>query len=177
MLFRFALVIANYYSVNQYAWLLSALMFLSLSILILIVQPYKKGYMNVADGLLLVELGFLAVLIATFLYTPPSGNEKLALLMVIAFSFPQLVLLLTVTYKQLKGKRISQYIAGKVGIMLKQIRKPNQAEDEPPDAQLPHRLICPNQYNRSESEQTYANFETLKSQGQPTPVYTYGSIS
>ena len=76
MLFRFALVIANYYSVNQYAWLLSALMFLSLSILVLIVQPYKKGYMNVADGLLLVELGFLAVLIATFLYTPPSGSEN-----------------------------------------------------------------------------------------------------
>jgi len=98
--------------------------------------------------------------------------------MVIAFSFPQLVLLLTVTYNQLKGKQISQYIAGKVGIMLKQIRKPNQAEDEPPDAdQLPHRLICPNQYNISESEQTYANVETLKAQGQLPPVCTYGSIS
>jgi len=152
-------------------------MFLSLSILVLIV-PYKKGYMNVVDRLLLAELGFLTVLIATFLYTPPSGNEKLALLMVIAFSFPQLVLLLTVTYNHLKGKQISQYIAGKVSIMLKQIRKPNQAEDEPLDAdQLPHRLICPNQYNRSESEQTYANFEALKSQGQLPPVYTYGSIS
>jgi len=100
--------------------------------------------MNVVDGLLLAELGLLTVLIATFLYTPPSGNEKLVLLMVIAFSFPQLILLLTVTYNQLKGKQISQYIAGKVGIMLKQIYKPNQAEDEPPDAdQLPHQLICP----------------------------------
>jgi len=129
--------------VNQYAWLLCALMFLSLSILVLIVQPYKKGYMNVVDRLLLAELGFLTVLIATFLYTPPSGNEKLVLLMVIAFSFPQLILLLTVTYNQLKGKQISQYIAGKVGIMLKQIYKPNQA-DEPPDAdQLPRQLICP----------------------------------
>ena len=106
MLFRFALVIANYYSVNQYAWLLCALMFLSLSILVLIVQPYKKGFMNVVDGLLLAELGFLTVPVATFLYTPSSGNEKLVLLIVIASSLPQLFLLLTVTYKQLKGKQI-----------------------------------------------------------------------
>ena len=47
MLFRLAVVIVNYYSVNQIAWLLCALWFLSSSILILIVQPFKKSYMNV----------------------------------------------------------------------------------------------------------------------------------
>ena len=47
MLFRVVLVIVNYHDVDQIGWLLHALMFLSLSILILVVQPYKKSYMNV----------------------------------------------------------------------------------------------------------------------------------
>ena len=51
MLFRLAVVIVNYYSMNQIAWLLCALWFLSSSILILIVQPFKKSYMNVLDAL------------------------------------------------------------------------------------------------------------------------------
>ena len=34
-------------------------MFLGLSILILIAQPYKKSYMNVLDGLLLALLGLV----------------------------------------------------------------------------------------------------------------------
>jgi len=47
MLFRVVLVIVNSHDVDQIGWLLCALMFLSLSILILVVQPYKKSYMNV----------------------------------------------------------------------------------------------------------------------------------
>ena len=50
MLFCLAVVIVNYFSVNQIAWLLCALWFLSSSLLILIVQPYKKSYMNVLDA-------------------------------------------------------------------------------------------------------------------------------
>jgi len=47
-------------------------MFLSLSILILIVQPYKKSYMNVLDGLLLALFGFLILLVITFQFLLPS---------------------------------------------------------------------------------------------------------
>jgi len=181
MLFRIAVVIVNYFSVKQYPWLLCTFIFLSLSTLILIVQPYKKGFMNVVDGLLLAVLGFLTLLIATFLYNPATSNQTLALIIVIVCGLPQLVLLLSVTYRQLKGKQISRYIAGKVSIMLKHIHKPVQQENQPSDAdQLPHRLTSPNQYNRSltsEFEQTYANNETLSVRGQLTPVYPYGSIS
>jgi len=58
MLFRVVLVIVNYR--NQIGWLLSTLMFLSLSILTIIVQLYiiKIRYMNVLDGLLLALMGF-----------------------------------------------------------------------------------------------------------------------
>ena len=41
------------------------------------------------------------------LYILPSSNETLPLMFVIACSFPQLVLLLSVAYRQLKGKLIA----------------------------------------------------------------------
>ena len=56
MFFRFIVVIVNYHIVHQIGWLLRAMMVLSLSMLILIVQPYKKSYMNVLDTLLLALL-------------------------------------------------------------------------------------------------------------------------
>jgi len=45
-----------------------ALRFLSLSTLMLIIQPYIKSYMNVLDGLLLSLFGFITLLLVTFLY-------------------------------------------------------------------------------------------------------------
>jgi len=79
MLFRVALVIVKYIiNVEQIGWLLRVLMFLSLSILITILQPYKKSYVNVLDGLLLALMGFLTLLLVTFLYIPPSTNEHTA---------------------------------------------------------------------------------------------------
>ena len=116
MLFRVPLIIVNYHIINveQIGWLLWVLMFLSLSILIIILQPYKKSYMNVLDGLLLALMGFLTLLLVTFLYILPSLNETLPLMFVTACGFPQLVLLLSVSYRQLKGKQIARYIAGKV---------------------------------------------------------------
>ena len=123
MLFRVALVIVNPHIVNveQIGWLLRVLIFLSLSILIIIVQPYKKRYMNVLDGLLLALMGFLTLLLVTFLYILPSSNETLPLMFVTACGFPQLVLLLSVSYRQLKGEQIARYIRGKVHTLIKQI--------------------------------------------------------
>jgi len=156
-------------------------MSLSLSVLIIIIQPYKKSYMNVLDGLLLALLGFLTLLLVTILYIVPSPNKTLPLIFVIACSFPQLVLLLSVTYKQLKGKQIAKCIAGKVHVLIKEIRARNQGEIElSDDNPLPHRLVNPNQYNRSllsDTEQTHNNSETLTARGQVPPVYTYGSVS
>jgi len=65
LLLRFVLIIVNID--HELGWLLRALMLLSLSILTLIVQPYKKNYMNVLDGLLLAVLVFFAQLLFTFL--------------------------------------------------------------------------------------------------------------
>ena len=178
MLLRFVVVIVNFYILNQGCWLLYVLMFLSLSILILIVQPYKKSYMNVLDGLLLALMGLLTLLNVTFQYLLPAAIETLPLILVIITGFPQLVLLLTLIYKQLIGKWI-MYVTGKISSFLKKIHKQyNQAEEELSDTDsLPHRLVSPNQYNKSllsESEQTH---KTLTVQGQVPPVYTYGSIS
>ena len=79
-------------------------------------------------------------------------------LTVIACGNPQLVLLLSVTYRQLKGKQMAQCIAGKFSTLLEQICKRNQVGDELSDANsMPHRLVNPNQYNRSllsDTEQT-----------------------
>ena len=81
LLFRFVLILGNHHMVPEIGWLLRTVMFLSLSILVLIVQPYKKSYMNVLDGLLLALLGFVTLLIVTFLYILPSANETLPLLL------------------------------------------------------------------------------------------------
>ena len=165
----------------QIGWSLRVLICLSLTIFILIVQPYKKSYMSVLDGLLLALLGFLALMIVAFEFLLPSSSETLPLIFVIACGIPQLVLLLSVAYTQLKGKRISRYIAGKVSTSLKKIYNRNRADDEHSDADLlPHRLLDPSQYNRpllSESEQEHDKSETLTVRGQVLPVYTYGSIS
>ena len=136
--------------------------------------------MNVFDGLLLALLGLLTLLVVTFEFLLPSANETLPLIIVIACGFPQLVLLLSVTYRQLKGKRAVGYIAGKSKTLLKRMQKQNQAEKEPSDADpLPHRLIDPSQYNSSLSqpEQAHATSETLTILGQVPPVCTYDSIS
>ena len=149
MLISIIIVIANYHVADQIGWLLHAVMFLSLSILILIVQRYKKSYMNALDGLLLALLGFLILLVITFQFLLPSSNETLPLIIMIACGFLQLVLLLIVIYRQLKGKQVVQYIAHNVSILLKQTHRQNQA-DEPSDADsLPHQFIKPNQYNSS----------------------------
>ena len=136
--------------------------------------------MNVLDGLLLALMGFLALLLVTFLYILPSSNKTLLLIIVISSGLPQLVLLLSVTYRQLKGKQIAKYISGKVHNVIKQICIRNQGENELSDADpLPHRLIDPNQYKSSlpQPEQAHATSETLTILGQVPPVCTYGSIS
>jgi len=147
-------------------------MFLSLSMFILIVQPYKKSYMNVLDSLLLALVGFLTLLLITFKYLLPSDRSE-------TLPLPQLVLLLSVTYRQLKGKWIVQFFAGRVGALLKYIQRGKQAEGELLDAEedpLPHRLASSDQYNRSllsVSEQAHTNSAV----GPIPPVYTYGSIN
>ena len=132
--------------------------------------------MNVLDGLLLALMGFLTLLLVTFLYILPSSNETLPLMFVTACGFPQLVLLLSVSYRQLKGKQIARYIRGKVHTLIMQIHVRNQDENELlEDDSLPHRLVSPSRYNRSllsELEQAHANNQHLHNQGQPTLVYT-----
>jgi len=98
MLFCFVVLVNSFNG----GWLVLSLMYLGLSTFTFIVQPYKKSYMSALDGLLLALMGFLALLIISFQYYLPSANETLPLLMVIACGIPQLVLLLSVTYRQLK---------------------------------------------------------------------------
>ena len=101
-------------------------------------QPYKKCYMNVLDSLLLALLGFLILLIFAIQFLLPSSDEALPLIVVTACAVPQVVLLLSVTYRQLKGKRIVRFIASKVSTLLKQIHTRNQAADELSDP-----ICCP----------------------------------
>ena len=130
MLLRYVFLLMNYQVLPQIGWLLRALMFLSLSILILAVQPYKKSYMNLLDGLLLALSGVLTLLLITFHCLLPSANETLLPIFVIACGLPQLAWVLSVNYRKLKGKQVAQYIAGKVRSLVKQICKQNKAGDE-----------------------------------------------
>ena len=77
----------------------------------------------VMDALLLALLGFLILLVVTLKFVLPSANETLPLIFVVACGVPQLALLLNVTYRQLKGKKVVQYIAGRVSTLLNRIHK------------------------------------------------------
>ena len=94
MLLRFAIFLVGV--VHSLCWILRALLFLSTSLFILIVQPYKKHYMDVLDALLLALLGFLILLVVTLKFVLPSANETLPLIFVVACGVPQLALLLSV---------------------------------------------------------------------------------
>ena len=134
--------------------------------------------MNVIDGLLLALLGVLSLLLITLEYLLPSASETLPLIILIACGLPQLVLVLSVTCRQLKGKQMAQYIAGKVSTLLKQIRK--QGNELSDADSWPHRVVSPNQYNRSllpDTEQTHNNSETVAVRGQVPTVYNYGSVN
>jgi len=118
--------------------------------------------MNVLDALLLGLMSTLILLNKTFEFLlPSSGNETVPIIFMITSGYPQLFLLLSVTYRQLKGKLIVGYISGKVSTWLKKIHKRNQAEEELSEADsLPRRLVNPNQYNKSllsELELTHDN--------------------
>ena len=163
MILRIVVIVINYHIVHQIGWLLRAMVFLGVSILVLVVQPYKKSYMNVLDGLLLALLGSLTLLLVTFLYILPSANETLPLLFVIVCGVPQFILLLSVTFRQLKGKQVARYIARKLGTLLKKTHNPNEAEEELSDADsLPDRLVNPNQYNRPLLSASQQHIPTLK---------------
>ena len=132
--------------------------------------------MNVLDALLLGLMSTLIPLNKTFEFLlPSSGNETLPYIFVITSGYPQLFLLLSVTYRQLKGKLIVGYIAGKISTWLKKIHKQIQAEELTEADSLLHWLANPNQYNKyllSESEQAHANSEAPTICGQVPPVYT-----
>ena len=73
-------------------------------------------------------MGFLTLLIVTFLYILPSAKETLPLIFVIACGLPQLVWVLSVIYRQLKGNQVARYIAGKFCTLVKQILNKTKRE-------------------------------------------------
>jgi len=84
-------------------------------------------------------LGLSHYYLLHFCTLPSSRSESLPLIIVITSSIPQLVLLFTVFYRQLKGKHIMRFIAGKVNILLKQICTQKRAEEKISVADsLPH---------------------------------------
>jgi len=72
MFIRILVVIFHYHVGGQQGWLLHALIFLTLFILTLILQPYKKSYMSVLDALLLALMGLLMLLVISFQFVLPS---------------------------------------------------------------------------------------------------------
>ena len=129
--------------------------------------------MNVIDGLLLALLGVLSLLLITLEYLLPSASETLPLIILIACGLPQLVLVLSVTCRQLKGKQMAQYIAGKVSTLLKQT-----------NFQMPiHCLIdwlTPTSTTglyRQILNKHLKKSQTLTVRGQVPPVYSNGSVN
>ena len=179
-----AIIIVNYHIVHhqhQTGWLLMFLIVLHY----IIVQPYKKTYLNVFDSLLLALLGFL-----TLRYSCISCHQQMEL----RHSSSYLWLAIPVVCHSLSCCWASSadnwkecglcnnHIAGKIGTLLtEKVHTRIQAGDNLSNADsLPHWLVSPNQYNRSllsEFEQEHVSSETLAIREQIQPVYTYGSIS
>ena len=63
---------------------------------------------------------FVTIAYHTWISPAISKWVSLPLIILIACGLPQLVLVLSVTCRQLKGKQMAQYVAGKVSTLLKQ---------------------------------------------------------
>ena len=96
------------------SWFFNSLIFGSVAMLIAIVRPYKKAYMNNLDALILFTLSVLSTLYTLYLYTLPDDSlfrEFFLYFLVFIVSLPQIGFFVFVIVMALKKKGVRRKLA------------------------------------------------------------------
>ena len=140
-------------------WFFNSLIFGVLAMVIAIVRPYKKAYMNKVDAVILFTLSVLSILYTLYLYTLPDDSlfqEFFLYMLIFVVSLPQLGFFMYIIIKVFQN----QWLMRKVPSFRKCCRVKDQEEmdielveaeevgREQRD-QLPDRLVHPEKYENS----------------------------
>ena len=90
---------------NAFEWTLPSLVHIGLGCLYLTLKPYKKNWMNVVDGLVLILLGVIVVLVAV-------GGDYTLMLVLLLSILPAFVVLVYLICKLFKILKVVDYIRG-----------------------------------------------------------------
>ena len=121
------------------AWIIFTMWLLAMTLLMLIVRPYKKAYKNAVSGLLLSLLIVYAILYNTFMnnLTDPSASE-------VTQGTVWIALLLLATPQALFYASLLRPLVVKCSQWLKRTTTQEVTEDEEDE---PHRLLSPTEYS------------------------------
>jgi hypothetical protein len=140
------------------SWFFNSLIFGVLAMVIAIVRPYKKSYMNNIDALILFTLSVLSFLYTLYLYTLPDDSmfrEFFLYMLIFVVCLPQLGFFMYIVILVFQN----QWLMRKIPSFRKccRVKHPEQdielveAEEVGGDQgeQLPDRLVNPENYNHS----------------------------
>ena len=137
------------------SWFFNSLIFGVLAMVIAIVCPYKKSYMNNIDALILFTLSVLSFLYTLYLYTLPDDSifrQFFLYMLIFVVSLPQAGFFVYIVIKVFQN----QWLMRRIPSFRKCCRVKHQEQDielveaeEVEGDQLPDRLINPENYNHS----------------------------
>ena len=134
------------------------------SLLIALVRPYKRTYMNIVDALILGNLVLITLMLSYGYDTEPISRHPIFLLVLsILISLPLLGLIGFTCYKILKRlpikKKLKWQRKSVVEVASKEIIQPTNLEDSDSNRELPDRVLRPTQYNSEDVCSEYIQYE------------------
>ena len=141
------------------SWFFNSLIFGVLAMVIAIVRPYKKSFMNNIDAMILFTLSILSILYTVYLYTLPIDSlfrEFFLYMLIFVVSLPQLGFVIYIAVMVFQNKWLMRNIPS----FRKCCRRNNDQEIELVEVEedgeqgdnLPDRLVHPENYKSPELE-------------------------
>ena len=155
-------VIVNFIFIDQIpisaSYTFVAILYAGCSLLIAIVQPYKKAFMNTIDSLILANMALITILLDKYI-----GQDNANIFGTIYFiigsilaTLPMLGMIGFTSYKIIKKlmKRIPPHIRNKLCCLKKEnIESHEQTFSESSDdRELPYRILLPEEYEKEQTE-------------------------
>ncbi len=134
------------------------------SLLIALVRPYKRNYMNIVDALILGNLVLINLMLNYGYHIEPTSRHPIFLMVLCIFiSLPLLGLIGFTCYKILKWLPIKRNLKWRrksvVNVVSKEISQLASLEDGNSNRELPDRVLHPQQYNSEDVCSEYIEYK------------------
>ena len=128
------------------AWLFQVFLFGGCSLLISLVRPYKKAYMNVTDGLILCSIAIFALLYLLYIYALQDSPFIYLFSIIIILTLPLVWFIVFISVKLYTiGKKHNKFCNKKTSVATSPQQNVSHATTN--DHELPHRVLNPELYN------------------------------